>query len=268
MSQKKKSKKSKKNRSAVNKPYRKQSAKQMQLTRKIEAALAKTKAPKPKAPKPKAPKAPKPKAPKPVNLMAVPESISARVDAAIAWSNEELKMLYKLRDQARTPEDYEIYQRQIDKHRYIAVKKRKIRGAQAVNLIGVEETMPTMGFGERPTKHHYTREEWAILHNPAVQDNVISYLQTVGILPPEDLAAATAAIRALDHIRLRAVLEAWSPQYYKTIYDSSGIVPEDGFTSGGIQQLMDLLGVSLTSQGQEAALYFDEQYDTHDTEKK
>ena len=88
MSQKKKNKKSKK-KSAVNKPYRKQSAKQVQLTRKIEAALAKTKAPKPKAPKapkPKAPKpnVPKPNVPKPVNLMAVPESISARVDAAIA----------------------------------------------------------------------------------------------------------------------------------------------------------------------------------------
>lgn len=180
MSQKKRKSKKK---SAVNKPYHKQSVKQVQLTRKIEAALAKTKAPQPKAPaqpkapKPKAPKpkaptrptAPKPTAPKPkapkikapttVNLMATAESIGARVDAAIKQNDKELKMLYELRDKARSFEEREIFQSLINRRGYRAVRKRKIRGAQAINLVAVEEAMPTPGFGNRETKHHYTREE-------------------------------------------------------------------------------------------------------------
>lgn len=113
-----------------------------------------------------------------------------------------------------------------------------------------------MGFGRKPT--HRTREEWAIEHNPTVQENVINFITELGVLPPEDLALVAAKIRTLGPEALKETLKAWSPERYEEAYGSDGIV-EASYAVGGIQQLIKLLDIQITEAGEKAVLQFDQE---------
>lgn len=141
----------------------------------------------------------------------------------------------------------------------LRVKKRKYKyiSIPAIEYhSGDNNDFSQMGFGRKPSRR--TKEEWAIEHNPTVQENVISFITELGVLPPEDLALVAAKIRTLGPEALNETLKAWSPTRYEEAYGSDGIV-DTSYMVGGLQELVKILDIQLTQTGEKAVLQFDQE---------
>jgi hypothetical protein len=174
-----------------------------------------------------------------------------------------------LREERAKAKEMQQVTAEVRKILQLRVKKRKVKYVPMPAIeyhSGDDNDFSQMGFGRRPRRR--TKEEWAIEHNPVVQEHVIDFITELGVLPPEDLALVAAKIRTLGPEPLKETLKAWSPTRYEEAYGSDGIV-DTSYMVGGLQELIKILDIQLTQAGEKAVLQFDQENElTEEKEEK